>query len=200
MEKILTNKQTDKTCMEIVKLEKMCEKLNKKIVPEFKGLEVCELTFDLLKDVLFDRSAKTIEMIWKQSETEFRNVKMQAVRAMFKKAVQMQIDGFLAATKISIDLELFQYITVSNGAIQLVEGYKESIEKSNYYYIETEQEKAVYDALSKITEGINDFRTSLGEKAKTIFRRDEDFLKFLTVTETGVCEMDFETDYKFLAK
>lgn len=200
MEKILTNKQTEKTRTEIVKLEKMCEKLNAKIVPQFNELEICELTLDLLKDALFNRSVKIIEMIWKQSEPEFENVKLQAVKTMFKNAIQMQIDKFLSSTRINIDLGLFQYIAVSNGVIQLVEGYKESIEKSNYYYIETEQEKAVYDALSKIADGINDFRASLGENAKRLFHRDEDFLKFLTSNKDGLFQFDADTDIKFLAK
>lgn len=200
MEKILINKQSEKTRIEIVKLDKMCEKLNNKFIPQFNELGICEITLELLQDAFFNKSTKIIELVNQEAEPEIKKAKNAAIKAMFKNAVQMQIDGFLAATRISIDLEFFQYITVSNGAVQLVEGYEESIEKNNYYYIETEQEKAVYDALSKITEGINEFNSSLGENAKTIFYRNEDFFKFLTLTKSGVCEMDLETDYKFLAK
>ena len=200
MEKILTNKQTDKTRIEIVKLEKMCEKLNDKFIPQFNELGICEITLELLQDAFFNKSAKIIELVNLQAEPEIKKAKNAAIKAMFKNAVQTQIDEFLASTRLSIDYELFQYITVSNGAIEPVEGYKESIEKSNYYYIETEQEKAVHDALMKIADGINEFNHSLGENAKRLFHRDEDFFKFLTSTKNGVIEMDLDTDFKFLAK
>ena len=200
MEKILTNKQTDKTRIEIVKLEKMCEKLNDKFIPQFNELGICEITLELLQDAFFNKSAKIIELVNQQAEPEIKKAKNAAIKAMFKNAVQTQIDEFLASTRLSIDYELFQYITVSNGAIEPVEGYKESIEKSNYYYIETEQEKAVHDALMKIADGINEFNYSLGENAKRLFHRDEDFFKFLTSTKNGVIEMDLDTDFKFLAK
>lgn len=200
MEKILTNKQTDKTRIEIVKLEKMCEKLNDKFIPQFNELGICEITLELLQDAFFNKSAKIIELVNQQAEPEIKKAKNAAIKAMFKNAVQTQIDEFLASTRLSIDYELFQYITVSNGAIEPVEGYKESIEKSNYYYIETEQEKAVHDALMKIADGINEFNHSLGENAKRLFHRDEDFFKFLTSTKNGVIEMDLDTDFKFLAK
>lgn len=200
MEKILTNKRTEKTLIEIIKLEKMCEKLNDKFIPQFNELGICEITLELLQDAFFNKSAKIIELVNQQAEPEIKKAKNAAIKAMFKNAVQAQIDEFLASTRLSIDYELFQYITVSNGAIEPVEGYKESIEKSNYYYIETEQEKAVHDALMKIADGINEFNHSLGENAKRLFHRDEDFLKFLTSTKNGVIEMDLDTDFKFLAK
>lgn len=200
MEKILTNKQTEKTLIEIIKLEKMCEKLNDKFIPQFNELGICEITLELLQDAFFNKSAKIIELVNQQAEPEIKKAKNAAIKAMFKNAVQTQIDEFLASTRLSIDYELFQYITVSNGAIEPVEGYKESIEKSNYYYIETEQEKAVHDALMKIADGINEFNHSLGENAKRLFHRDEDFFKFLTSTKNGVIEMDLDTDFKFLAK
>lgn len=200
MEKILTNKQTDKTRIEIVKLEKMCEKLNDKFIPKFNELGICEITLELLQDAFFNKSAKIIELVNQQAEPEIKKAKNAAIKAMFKNAVQTQIDEFLASTRLSIDYELFQYITVLNGAIEPVEGYKESIEKSNYYYIETEQEKAIHDALMKIADGINEFNHSLGENAKRLFHRDEDFFKFLTSTKNGVIEMDLDTDFKFLAK
>ncbi len=200
MEKILTNKQTDKTRIEIVKLEKMCEKLNDKFIPQFNELGICEITLELLQDAFFNKSAKIIELVNQQAEPEIKKAKNAAIKAMFKNAVQTQIDEFLASTRLSIDYELFQYITVSNGAIEPVEGYKESIEKSNYYYIETEQEKAIHDALMKIADGINEFNYSLGENAKRLFHRNEDFFKFLTSTKKGVIEMDLDTDFKFLAK
>lgn len=200
MEKILTNKQTDKTRIEIVKLEKMCEKLNDKFIPQFNELGICEITLELLQDAFFNKSAKIIELVNQQAEPEIKKAKNAAIKAMFKNAVQAQIDEFLASTRLSIDYELFQYITVSNGAIEPVEGYKESIEKSNYYYIETEQEKAIHDALMKIADGINEFNYSLGENAKRLFHRNEDFFKFLTSTKNGVIEMDLDTDFKFLAK
>lgn len=200
MEKILTNKQTEKTRIEIVKLEKMCEKLNDKFILQFNELGICEITLELLQDAFFNKSTKIIELVNQQAEPEIKKAKNAAIKAMFKNAVQAQIDEFLASTRFSIDYELFQYITVSNGAIEPVEGYKESIEKSNYYYIETEQEKAVHDALMKIADGINEFNYSLGENAKRLFHRDEDFFKFLTSTKNGVIEMDLDTDFKFLAK
>lgn len=200
MEKILINKQTDKTRIEIVKLEKMCEKLNDKFIPQFNELGICEITLELLQDAFFNKSAKIIELVNQQAEPGIKKAKNAAIKAMFKNAVQAQIDEFLASTRLSIDYELFQYITVSNGAIEPVKGYKESIEKSNYYYIETEQEKAVYDALLKIADGINEFDSSLGETVKKHVFAADYYINFLIKKQNGLVEFDTETDIKLLAK
>ena len=82
MEKILINKQSEKTRIEIFKLEKMCEKLNNKFIPQFNELGICEITLELLQDAFFNKSAKIIELVNLQAEPEIKKAKNAAIKAM----------------------------------------------------------------------------------------------------------------------
>lgn len=203
MEKILINKRPNKTRVEIVLVEGICKKINEKLIPEFNKLNVGEFTSNLLDDALFNQSSKIINLLTKQANDELKSVKNVAIKSVYENAIKEQKENFLKSSYITLTIEeelLIKYVTIVNGTAVPIEGYKDQIKEDNFYYIESEQEKALYDALSKIADGINEFNSSLGETVKNYVTTPKYYDNFLIINQNGLFQFDTDTDVKFLAK
>jgi hypothetical protein len=97
-------------------------------------------------------------------------------------------------------LDVFPYLVVEDGKIKALPNAEQQIREGNYYYIETEQEKQLYDALCKISDGYNEFMGGLGANAKRLIISIRQVEQLLISDEKGLIFPDNFNDYKSLTQ
>lgn len=203
MKKILINKQTERTRRDIMSVDGLCKKINEILIPEFLKLGISEFTADFLNDALFNKNQKAIELLKIQANEETSKVRNLAIKSVYDRAIAEQIESYIQSSKISISVNeefLLKYVAISENTATPTDGYKEKISEENLYFIETPEELAIYNALLKIADGINEFNSSLGETVKKHVFAADYYINFLIKKQNGLVEFDTETDIKLLAK
>lgn len=143
--------------------------INSKLTPAFESLNIGELTTELLNDILLNKCVGVSKLVLIQADKDVAKIRNRAIREQLLNSVGMQIDEFvISCNKIigEVNRQLLSFLTVEAGQIQYIPNAEQLIRESNYYYIETEKEKIVYDALCKIAEGWDEFYSSINENAK----------------------------------
>lgn len=203
MEKFLMNKNSQKSEKEIIELKNTRSIFENKFIPIFEALNIGELTTELLKDVFQNKGTEVSKLVLIQADKDISKIRNRAIREQLINSVNIQIDEFtLSCDKISktINLDLLPFLTVEDGQIKFAPNAEQSIRKSNYYYIETEQEKLLYDALCKISEGYNEFIGGLGVNAKRNILSIRQVELLLSFDSKGLIIPDDFNNYKSLVQ
>lgn len=203
MEKILMNESSQKSEKEIIELKNTISVLESRFVPIFETLNIGELTTDLLNDTFKNKGNEVKKMVLIQADKDVLKIRNQAIRDHLLNSVKSQIDDFaINCGKLSkkINLDVFPYLVVEDGKIKALPNAEQQIREGNYYYIETEQEKQLYDALCKISEGYNEFMGGLGANAKRLIISIRQVEQLLISDEKGLIFPDNFNDYKSLTQ
>lgn len=203
MEKILMNESSQKSDKQIIELINTVSVLENRFIPIFETLNIGELTTDLLNDTFKNKGNEVEKMVLIQADKDVLKIRNQAIRDHLLNSVKSQIDDFaINCGKLSkkINLDVFPYLVVEDGKIKALPNAEQQIREGNYYYIETEQEKQLYDALCKISEGYNELMGGLGANAKRLIISIRQVEQLLISDEKGLIFPDNFNDYKSLTQ
>ena len=203
MEKIFMNENSPKSDIQIIELKNTVSVLENRFIPIFEALNIGELKIELLNDTFTNKGNEVIKLVLIQADKDVLKIRNQAIRGHLLNSVKSQINDFaINCSKLSkkINLEVFPYLTIEDGKIKVLPNAEQAIRESNYYYIETEQEKQLYDALCEIASGYNKFMGGLGANSKRLIFSIKQVELYLLLDEKGVIIPDSFNDYKSLAQ
>lgn len=203
MERILMNENSPKSDKQIIELKNTVSVLENRFIPIFEALNIGELTSELLHDTFKNKDNEVIKLVLTQADKDVLKIRNKAIKDHLLNSVTSQINDFaLNCDKLSkkINLELFPYLIVEDGKIKALPNAEQAIREANYYYIETEQEKQLYDALCKISEGYNEFMGGLGANAKRLIISIRQIEQLLISDNKGLIQPDNFNDYKSLTR
>lgn len=203
MEKVLINKMDQISERQIAELKVLKSFIDKKLMPAFESLNIGGLTTELLSDILINKCVGVSKLVLIQADKDVSKIRNRAIREQLLNSVDLQIDEFITSSNniaSEVNTQLLTFLTVEAGQIQYIQNAERMIRESNYFFIETEAEKRVYDALCKITEGWNEFYESIGENAKRHIWSLRHVERFLTKDSNGLTIPNDIVDYKTLAE
>ena len=203
MEKILINKMDQISERQIAELKVLKSLIDKKLIPAFESLNIGELTTELLSDILINKCVEVSKLVLIQADKDVSKIRNRAIRKQLLNSVDLQIDKFITSSNniaSEVNTQLLTFLTVEAGQIQYIQNAERMIRESNYFFIETEAEKRVYDALCKISDGYNEFMGGLGAEAKRLIFSIIQVEQLLISDEKGLIFPDNFNDYKSLTR